>query len=62
MTGLQIAIAVLGGFRESRLEQYVGCLLDSLQAMVGPGVDDGNLTLPDNVTYPVSGPFKGCIA
>ena len=58
VTGLQIAIAVLGGFRKSRLEQYVGCLLASLQALV-EGQDDmniGDVTLPENVTYPVSRP------
>ena len=56
VTGLQIAIAVLGGFRKSRLDQYVGCLEASLQAVVDQDMNVDGLTLPDNVTYPVSRP------
>ena len=54
VTGLQIAIAVLGGFRKSRLNQYVGCLEASLQAVVDQDMNVDGLTLPENVTYPVS--------
>ena len=59
VTGIQIAIAVLGEFRGDRLQQYVGCLEASLRAIMTPD-NDVNATpptfsLPDNFTYPVSG-------
>ena len=57
VTGIQIAIAVLGGFRSVRLERYVGCLEASLEdTLKEAGVDNINVTsidLPSNFTYPV---------
>ena len=41
--GLQIAIAILGRFRQARLDTYVDCLEQFL-----------NTTLPANTTFPVS--------
>ena len=41
--GLQIAIAVLGQFREERLDAYVDCLEQFLQT-----------SIPNNTAFPVS--------
>ena len=49
--GLQIAIAVLGRFREARLDLYVSCLESSLQQQLQPGEQ---IVIPENATFPVS--------
>ena len=57
VTGIQIAIAVLGGFRSVRLERYVGCLEASLEeSLKDAGVENvsvSSIDLPSNFTYPV---------
>ena len=57
MTGIQIAIAVLGGFRNDRLEQYVECLEASLEESLKEAgefsFNDTPIELPSNFTYPV---------
>lgn len=46
VSGLQIAIAVLGQFNSRRLEDYVPCVTKQLSLL--------NESLPDNSTFPVS--------
>ena len=52
ITGIQIAIAVLGQFRDSHLEEYVDCLEESLQSEF-----NANISIADNATFPVSKPL-----
>lgn len=46
VSGLQIAITVLGQFNSARLEDYVPCVMEQLSLL--------NQSLPDNSTFPVS--------
>ena len=58
VTGIQIAIAVLGRFRGDRLEDYFNCFVSSLNVILRDRDMYPNISIPEilgakNFTYPV---------